>query len=129
MNFEPFNHTSKAHNTVDGYTVIRQKRGDYFSGQINFGGKMRDKLNLSQYKRVETYRDDKEMIVALRFNNDPLSESNRSLRRNGTSLFMSSVSFVELMVEKFGYPVSKNMPYESLDNGLVVLKKTNPTNE
>ena len=124
VDFQPFINTNRLRNTKDGYSISwRVKDGKYRQGQINFNGGMRDKLSLTDYSKVETFRDDKQKLVALRFNNDEISGSNRSLRFNGNSRFMTSVSFAELAVVKYGYPTGRNLPYRRLDNGLVVLLK------
>lgn len=127
--FVPFFNTNKSSNIKDSYYITYRMKDHYNIGSIGFNGGMRDNLDLDKYTAVETLHDEKNKLIAVRFNNEPTSKTNRTLRKNGSGKFVSSVSFTKLAVEKYGYPIGKSYPYEILDNDIVVLLKEETTQE
>lgn len=124
-NFEPI--TNKNYvgiNTMDSFTVRwEKKKNGYFGGEIYFGGGMLEKANITGKKSVRTFKDDDNKVVAVEFNNDERDDCNRALRWNAKRPFMTSNSFIKLMVEDYGYPIKTKLSYKVIDNGLVVLLK------
>lgn len=126
--FEPFaNKNYVGKNTLDGYSITYRKaakNNKYISTQINFGGGM-DKL-FRGYKNIRTFVDKEKGLVAVQPNNDPRDDYNRALRRNNKRYFMTSNSFIKMMVEDLCYPPSLKLGYE-LYGKLIILKKTTQT--
>lgn len=117
-------------NTLDGYSISyrrNSKDGKYLACQISFGGGM-DRL-FRGYKNIRTFSDKDKQLVAVQPNNDPRDDFNRALRKNGNRYFMTSNTFIRLMVEDYDYMTSTKLGYEVLDNKLIVLKNSPLTNK
>lgn len=71
MSFEPFIPTNKGKNTLDGYGLnITEKKSGYFTGQINFGGGMQEKLKMTDYKYVDLFQDNQNKLIAIKLTNE-----------------------------------------------------------
>lgn len=125
MSFEPFERNPNTLNAAkDGLFIAWKKtKKGYFTGGIYFNKVMRIKLGIHDFKSVETFRDDTNKLVALRFNNDERSNTNAVIRKNGNGRYLQSTSFVKLMVEEYGYPANATVDYKVIEGGLVVLLK------
>lgn len=123
MSFEQFIPVNKQANTFDGYSInAHQRNTGYWSGQINFGGKMQKKLNLRDYKYLQLFTDKQNKLIAIKPTNEQ-SEGVRKIRYNGGRAFMTCTHWLFIARTELGYPENGKGDYEVIDGGLVVLKK------
>lgn len=126
MSFEPFIPTNKGKNTLDGYGLnITEKKSGYFTGQINFGGGMQEKLKMTDYKYVDLFQDNQNKLIAIKLTNEK-GDGSRAIRYNSGRAFMTCTSWLYNARFEYGYPATGNGGYKILENGLIVLEKPIP---
>jgi hypothetical protein len=129
MSFQPYKPKDKRSlSKRPGFRLYFVTNPKKRTGQIYFGDKIIAKCQLEKYSTAEFLYDRGSKLMAVRFNNDPPSESNylltKEARRPGLSnkrFFVTSISLVREMV-KIGYPNREYLGYE-ITEGLLILKK------
>lgn len=122
MSFEQFIPVKNGvSNNKDTYSIQAGKKSStgYFTGSVYFNGKMRDKLNINNFRYVELYTDHEAKLIAVKFTNTK-SEGTRVIRKNGSTRFITCSPWIYTATKDFGYPEKGSGQYETVGE-LVVL--------